>query len=305
MNLLAYIQGNRRGKEAHRIEKEAMRDPFLADALEGFDEVQGDHMAQITNLRNRIAVKERRSIQQRLYIGIAASLLFCITVGGYFLLNKKPESLIAMVSEESTVVYTDEMEITVETAGASVLSERNDIQNEDKLQATPAPVNAVDSKSILIVKEEDEIHAMAMVAEREDAVDEVLVSPRQAEAKDNDVTTNQRDEEAAVVKPVAASRVRSMNMEIALPAEPQPQIGMLAYEQYLKEAMTPLKSDECTQTNGSVEIEFTLQEGKPTDFIIKQSFCDAATQEAIRLIEDGSLWIGEDGQKVVLTVDFN
>jgi len=40
MNLLTYIQGKRKGKEAHRIEKEAMRDPFLADALEGYDEVK-------------------------------------------------------------------------------------------------------------------------------------------------------------------------------------------------------------------------------------------------------------------------
>ena len=32
MKLLDYIRGARKGKEAHRLEKEAMRDPFLADA---------------------------------------------------------------------------------------------------------------------------------------------------------------------------------------------------------------------------------------------------------------------------------
>ena len=30
MKLLDYIRGARKGKEAHRLEKEAMRDPFLA-----------------------------------------------------------------------------------------------------------------------------------------------------------------------------------------------------------------------------------------------------------------------------------
>ena len=34
MKLSDYIRGFRKGKEAHRLEKEAMRDPFLADALE-------------------------------------------------------------------------------------------------------------------------------------------------------------------------------------------------------------------------------------------------------------------------------
>ena len=32
MKLLDYIRGLRKGKEAHRLEKESMKDPFLADA---------------------------------------------------------------------------------------------------------------------------------------------------------------------------------------------------------------------------------------------------------------------------------
>ena len=40
MKLSDYIRGFRKGKEAHRLEKEAMRDPFLADALEGYSRVE-------------------------------------------------------------------------------------------------------------------------------------------------------------------------------------------------------------------------------------------------------------------------
>ena len=39
MKLLDYIRGARKGKEAHRLEKEAMREPCLADALEGYSRV--------------------------------------------------------------------------------------------------------------------------------------------------------------------------------------------------------------------------------------------------------------------------
>ncbi len=55
MKLLRYIQGLRKGKDAHRIEKDAMTDPFLADALEGFDEVDGSHTERIERMQRRIA----------------------------------------------------------------------------------------------------------------------------------------------------------------------------------------------------------------------------------------------------------
>lgn len=60
MNIIQYIKGRRKGKEAHRIEWEAMRDPFLAESLEGFDTVTGDHAASIENLQREIRKKSRR-----------------------------------------------------------------------------------------------------------------------------------------------------------------------------------------------------------------------------------------------------
>mgnify|MGYP001527627235 CR=1 FL=1 len=39
MKLLDYIRGLRKGKEAHRLEKESMKDPFLADAMDGYGQV--------------------------------------------------------------------------------------------------------------------------------------------------------------------------------------------------------------------------------------------------------------------------
>lgn len=46
-SLMQYIQGSRKGKEAHRLEKEAMKDPFLSDALDGFQAVKGNHVESI------------------------------------------------------------------------------------------------------------------------------------------------------------------------------------------------------------------------------------------------------------------
>ena len=47
MKLLDYIRGLRKGKEAHRLERESMRDPFLADAMDGYSQVEGNHEQQV------------------------------------------------------------------------------------------------------------------------------------------------------------------------------------------------------------------------------------------------------------------
>jgi hypothetical protein len=151
----------------------------------------------------------------------------------------------------------------------------------------------------------EEAPIRTMVSEED--LDATVVFERKAEVgvrSDHTAIEIQRKEMEANKMSVAASRTGGMNEDTALLFVPQPQIGMQAYEQYLKEAMMPLKNEECSQTNGVVEIEFTLKAGKPTDFIIKQSFCDAANKETIRLIENGSKWTGEDGQTVVLKVNF-
>ena len=49
MKLLDYIRGLRKGKEAHRLEKESMKDPFLADAMDGYHKVEGDTMNRLIN----------------------------------------------------------------------------------------------------------------------------------------------------------------------------------------------------------------------------------------------------------------
>ena len=58
-SLMQYIQGSRKGKEAHRLEKEAMKDPFLSDALDGFQAVKGNHVESIEEMRRRISHRTR------------------------------------------------------------------------------------------------------------------------------------------------------------------------------------------------------------------------------------------------------
>jgi outer membrane biosynthesis protein TonB len=89
MKLLQYIQGNRKGKEINHLEKEAMKDPFLADALDGFDRIAGDdHELRINKMRAEVLYKTKSGNKHILrYLSIAAGILLIIGFGGYFLQN--------------------------------------------------------------------------------------------------------------------------------------------------------------------------------------------------------------------------
>ena len=99
MKLLDYI----RGKEAHRLEKEAMRDPFLADALEGYSRVGNGADEQIEELRRRIRARAVRKRNHAVVWSIAASLLIGVCIGSYFLFQEKPLSDEARMAMEQAV----------------------------------------------------------------------------------------------------------------------------------------------------------------------------------------------------------
>lgn len=83
MKLINYIKGERRGADAHSLEKEAMRDPFLQEALDGFDAVDDDHMARLANIQRQIGQASPRTSRVQLVwkIVIAASVIIVALVG--------------------------------------------------------------------------------------------------------------------------------------------------------------------------------------------------------------------------------
>jgi len=90
MKLLVYIRGLRKGKEAHRLEKESMKDPFLADAMDGYHQVEGDHEEQIYKLRMKVnAHSAKKRNTYAVTWSIAACLIIGIGISSYFLFLKQ------------------------------------------------------------------------------------------------------------------------------------------------------------------------------------------------------------------------
>ena len=95
MSLINYINGLRHGKDAHQLEREAMQDPFLSDAIDGYDLVKESQIERLGDMRRRISHKAVRTNRQFTYAGIAASLVAFVAFGCYLLFNEKSESFLA------------------------------------------------------------------------------------------------------------------------------------------------------------------------------------------------------------------
>ena len=102
MKLLDYIRGLRKGKEAHRLEKEAMQDPFLADAMDGYNQVEGNHEQRIEKLRMQVSAHSaKKKSTYAITWSIAACLIIGFGISSYFLFLKKSMTDEVFIAEES------------------------------------------------------------------------------------------------------------------------------------------------------------------------------------------------------------
>ena len=88
-----YLKGELNATAMHQLEREALDDPFLMDALEGYEATAKDQQANLNELADRLqertAEKRGRVISWKVW-SIAASVLVVLTIGGLWLKNSSP-----------------------------------------------------------------------------------------------------------------------------------------------------------------------------------------------------------------------
>ena len=88
-----YLNGELNATAMHQLEREALDDPFLMDALEGYEVNGKDQQENLNELASRLhehtAEKRGRVISWKVW-SIAASVLVVLTIGGLWLKNSEP-----------------------------------------------------------------------------------------------------------------------------------------------------------------------------------------------------------------------
>lgn len=169
MRLSDYIQGLRKGKEAHRLEKESMKDPFLADAIDGYNQVEGNHEQRIEQLRIQISA---RSTKKRNTYAIIWSVAACLVIGfgisSYFLfLKETPEPVIPIIPQKEialvpTKTKTDSTPISpVSTKQADkkdiIAKSRTTISKPQSAPITTMPMEEETSDQMVAATDEEVI----------------------------------------------------------------------------------------------------------------------------------------------------
>ncbi|MEO8887337.1 MAG: carboxypeptidase-like regulatory domain-containing protein [Mucilaginibacter sp.] len=117
-----YLKGKLDARAMHKLERQAQDDPFLADALEGYEKAGTDQHANLEELNERLAqrtapAKQRNIILWR-FLPIAASVLLMLGLGYWFFkpapvkqqyanvitIDKKPQLAESPPAKKETIV---------------------------------------------------------------------------------------------------------------------------------------------------------------------------------------------------------
>ena len=150
MKLLDYIQGFRKGKDAHRLEKESMKDPFLADAMDGYQQIEGKHEERIKELQTLItALSTKNRNSYAIIWSIAACLIIGVGISSYFLFLKKNMPENTFLAKETTSTT-----ISPKTPKEEIVSFPSEIKTKrDSNHASAKTVTPKTEKKPTIVKE--------------------------------------------------------------------------------------------------------------------------------------------------------
>jgi len=149
-----YLNRELDSKAMHRIEREAQNDPFLMDALEGYEAVGNDQQANLNELQQRLGKrvetkKERNIILWRI-LPIAACLLIALTVG-YWYFAPKPvkQQLVINALQGKIMVQPPVQQPIIEEAKPGRIATKH----KDEIAQVTSPVTS-EPKELLSAKRE-------------------------------------------------------------------------------------------------------------------------------------------------------
>lgn len=262
-----YLDGKLDGKTMHQVEKQALEDPFVAQALAGLSESRGNAGQSVSLLQKQLyeriaqhqeGKKTKVLTWQRLSVGAAAAVMF-ITVSIIFVMREKQHRQQLAGSKPKQV----------EVSLAPVSPSADTLRNEPAVQDTTALAAAVPVK-----KDQPVTTAAPAAADRGGEIYRVAA----AKAVDTAAAPGQGKSPK-----VAAARLSTVMQALSAPIG-----GWAALDSYISDH-NQLKEEQ--PAGKLVELSFIIDtEGRPADLKVEKSAGQEFDDEAVRLIKDGPKW---------------
>lgn len=199
--ILAYLKYDRKGKDAHKLEKAASEDPFLSDAMEGYeafkhDPIHTSRLKEIENyIQNRKSQEKAGSGNTRRILAIAASITVLISASLWVwisLINPVQNQNVVDVPKNSPgkekTIEPEKIQDKAEEIPKPIESEKNFedvVEDEEALSEIEAETKG---ESDQIEKENDELFGAKMLQAEEDTfIEEDLVEENRKEFNSEDL----------------------------------------------------------------------------------------------------------------------
>ena len=303
LTIQQYLEGSLDKKLMHELEKKALEDPFLADALEGYGHspATGHGLSMLQRqLHERIShQQENKKVfdlsWQRLSVAAAAAVMF-ISAGVLFWMNSQlPQNEMAATNKH----------VEVNLAPVDTLPRDNSLAANQALEtrnAKAASANAVRSAERPVVKsklsagsENDHSRTAALAAKN------VVLSPEldkelpvaATEAReailakavgDDSMRMAARSARQSRLSEAGVSSFSAVENNKAVPLD-----GWEAYMKYLQESIA--KASAGIIEKGTVIVGVTVdRDGKISDLRIEQGLSAPADSLSLQIIRSGPAW---------------
>lgn len=291
-----YLDGKLDSKAMHQLEKQALEDPFIAQALAGLSESPKRASQSVSILQKQlydriaqqqVAKKDSVFTWQRLSVAAAAAVMF-ISVSIMFFMKEKQNR--------------------------NQQAKNNPRKVEVNMAPSPAPA-AIDSAS-------KEAYASTNPANTTNPITQTQVNPGITPNSDIPSASAAKPEvyamkRAIVVKadstaasataakttaPVAAA-VATAGIATVAQAASSPVDGWAKFDTYITDHN---KLTTTAKTGKLVELSFTIDsEGKPADIKVEKGIGEEFDNEAVRLIKEGPKWeVTKQSGRVSYTIAF-
>jgi len=324
MQLKDYIQGNRRGKGANRLEREAMKDPFLQGALDGLDSVAGDHINIIQQLEEKYSkpvISSRYKKRLFMYWAAAASVLLLIGFGIYFFPDFSRQNMfnLAYYSEKANQFNASDLESEFEKMIAINKEKREAL--EDSLDINPVryeyfnrlpaeEAKKLDTYSLFEQTEKISLLSENPVDEQESQIIQTKVANEARERQTTDVSSDVLSaapaqdsnffREAAAGNNAQRTSAATGALSSSVDSDKvQSPFGEKEFQTWFKQKAS---KNICGSKSASVKASFFINEnGKPAYMEFQQYSCEDAKKEVEKLLSASPAWT-KTNRKVTLTV---
>ncbi len=323
----AYLERYRRGElspaEAHALEKAALEDPLLADALDGFRMASLDTTADLSMLRSRLndRIEANQAAVRQLpksrffspFMRVAAILLLLIGTGWFsyvYWIGPRESTLASNIPAPSPISEQPTFtEASPTQPPASVALPPGPVQQSESVKYRPdrtiRPVEVqLETREMSSDKPEEDLVVKAEeppassetkqieVVSADDTVKDLDKVNAEVAQKELDLATNRQA--TAMTLTAKEKSLKRSKMDNQRADKPEPIPGWAAYEEYLygngsRKSVAPTASN--TVTRWEVLLSFEVDDkGRPTEIRVEESGGTYYDGAAKKLLVEGPDW---------------